>query len=85
MQGFLYLNTNANSIVTSGDLLMEVCVHRFCQGQLSLVLSLNVFVFAGEKSQDAGIQRTKLEVCNSEFDFSVEQLLTFFYHCKLPF
>lgn len=84
MQGFLYLNTNVNSIVTSGDVLMEVCVHRFCQGQLLVVL-MNVFVFAGEKSQDAGIQRTKLEVRNFEFDFSVEQLLMFFYHYKLPF
>lgn len=83
MQGFLYLNSN--SIVTSGDLLMEVCVHGFCEGRLSLAVSLNVFVFAGEKSQDAGIQRTKLEVRNFEFAFSVEQLLMFFYHYKLPF
>lgn len=84
MQGFLYLDTNANTIVTSCDLLMEVCVCGFCQGQLFLVVSPNISVFAGEKSQDAGIQRTKLEVRNFEFDFSMEQLLVLVYDYKLP-
>lgn len=43
----------------------------------------NGFLFAGEESQDAGIQRTKLEV--RRFHFSVEQSILFIYHYKLGF
>lgn len=47
-----------------------------------LVVALNIFVFAGEKSQDAGIQRTEPEVWDFKFDFSVEQFFMIFYNYK---
>lgn len=47
--------------------------------------SEHFFVFAGEKSQDAGIPRAKLEVCHFEFCLSVEQLLVLFCHYELLF
>lgn len=50
-----------------------------------LVVPLNISVFAGEKSQDAGIPRAKLKVCHFEFYLSVEQLLLLSCHYKLPF
>lgn len=46
---------------------MGIC----CTGSLkdsSPHLCLNLCVFTGEKSQDAGIQRTRFEVCNVQFD-----------------
>lgn len=44
-----------------------------------LIVALNISVFAGEKSQDAGIQRTEPEVWDFKFDFSVERFFMVFY------
>lgn len=47
-----------------------------------LAVALNIFIFAGEKSQDARIQRPEPEVWDFKFDFSVEQFFMVFYNNK---
>lgn len=47
-----------------------------------MLVALNISVFAGEKTQDAGIQGTEPEVWDFKFDFSVEHFFMVFYNYK---